>query len=279
MKPATESPTGTRPETELKAVNARVPPGHPLNLGVDATTLLIANAVVIHYLIIGEMTPFELVVLVALEALLLSGIARTQRLLVPVEARIRPAGTGRSPIATLVFGIAWLLVTYLLVFWMFFDIGAEVAAALADPSLFLWQPQIRWPLSITLAGAVVDALSDHLHFRKGGGHFVSTVEFNALARLLTLLLGAIPFFVPLVVFAVGIFVLIKRIELRQMSAGVVPVPKALLALVVLLGALAVGMAVIISGLFAAGITGWAIGYVSAKLAGEALVVALPTIVE
>jgi Ca2+/Na+ antiporter len=273
-----DRPAGSAADPTLSAIIDRMPPGQPLNLAADALTLLVANAVAVYYLVIGEMTPLELVVLVALEALALTVIARGQRMLVPAAARIRPEPGQGSPAFKLVFGVAWLLVMYALVFWMFFDVGAEVAAALADPIAFLWQPQIRWPLALTLLGALVDAAGDHAWFTRHGGLFVSTVEFNGMARLLTLLLGAVPFFVPMLLLVIGISVLIKRFERRQLAAGAMAFPRAVLVLAALLGALSVGMAALIGGLFAAGVAGWAVGYISAKLASEAAVVALPNLI-
>jgi hypothetical protein len=267
-----------RADPELDAVVARMPPARPHVLAVDGLTLLAANAVAVHYLLIGEMTPLQLVVLVALEALMLAAVGHAQRLLVPARARIRPERSGCTAVAAGVFGVAWLLGMYTLVFSIFFDVGAEVSAALADPLRFLWQPQIRWPLLLTAAGALADAVSDHRHFREHGGYFVSTVEFNGLARLSTLLLGAVPFFVPLLVFVSGISVIVRRLERRELAPGRAPSPVTVPVLVLVFGLLALGMAGLIGGLFAAGVRGWVVGYISAKLASEIAVLALPNLI-
>jgi hypothetical protein len=252
-----------------------MPPGRPALLLTDTLTLLFANGLALRYLAAGEMTPFELVVLVALEALLLSAVARGHRLLVPRAARIPPQASGRHPLVTLVFGLAWLAIVYWLVFWIYFDVGPEIALVLADPLAFLAQPQIRWPLLITAVGAAADAIGDHLHYLRHRGFFVSSPELNGLARWMTLFLGAIPFLIPLLVLGIGLATVVKRFEQRQRASSALP---ALWLIVVLMASLSAILAVTVFGLYRLGLVGWAIGFVSAKLASEALAVSIPTVV-
>jgi len=264
-------------EAHLAALLQRVPPGRPLNLLFDSSSLLIGNGLVLYYLLRGAMTAFELVVLVVLEAGLLAVLCRVQRLLVPRAARITSSSTPLGALRTLLVGLGWLGLSYGLVFHMVFDVVPELGVLRADPIGFVLQPQILWPLLLTLAAAVLDMVGDQQHFLSHGGPFISTVEFSGMARLLTLFFGAIPFFVPMVALVVAVAGGLKWLQHERLSGGQTLSPGTLLLLAALLALLPLLIGGTIVVLFKAGVAGWAVGYVAAKLASEALVVALPLV--
>jgi hypothetical protein len=274
---ASESSGNPSDSAGIDAVLGRMPADRGGFLGIGVIGLLLANGLVVSYLIRGIMTPLELVVLVALEALLLSLIVRLQYLFVPRKARPVAKDDGGSKLVRLVFVLAWLAITYYLVFWIYFGSGDSVSQAWQNPAALLAQPQILWPLLITLVGAVLDAVQDHVHFRQRGGQFVSLSEFGAMARWLTLILGAIPFLIPLLALAMGIATGVKIWEGRQRSRPLPGLGSVFMVFMVVAAALVVALSATIIGLFKMGVAGWAIGYVSAKIASEALVLAIPHI--
>jgi hypothetical protein len=242
--------------------------------GVLAANLLAARA-----LVRGEMRPWELVVLVAFEAIAYTSVAWIQLLFVPPEARPeaeekKPTLAARLP--ALAFGLFWLLCVYGLVFGFLLRDLAPFLAALRDPLAYLGRSAIRWPLAVALAGLLLDALADRRFWRQHGGTFVSTPAFTAMARWLTLILGGIPFFVP---FAAGGWVVAqvaKGIEKRfTVAPGSAKLPAAILVMPVL----GIGLLMLVGWLMQAGELGWTIGYCSAKFVSEMLILAMPLIAE
>jgi hypothetical protein len=222
------------------------------------------------------MRPFHLVVLVAIEALLLSAIAWIQSRLVPrsalMESKPQPL---RARLGTLAFGAVWLGFVYAIILGAMLGAGGEVLEAIRHPLATLRQDALLWPLTLTATFAVTDAIRDWMHWRSMGGYFLSTPGFNSAARWLTLFLGGIPFFVPLAFGVWTISTLIERVNKRR--AGT-PAPAAASRLApVIAPALAAGLLGVMGWLLEAGVSGWAVGYCSAKLASESFLVFLPLI--
>jgi hypothetical protein len=90
---------------EWDALLARYPLGSPWEMARQFLSVAGSNAVVLYLLVTGRMRPFHLVVLVAIEALLLSAIAWIQSRLVPrsalMESKPQPL---RARLGTLAFG-------------------------------------------------------------------------------------------------------------------------------------------------------------------------------
>jgi hypothetical protein len=148
-------------------------------------------------------------------------------------------------------------------------------AAAHDPIAALRASALRWPLAISLFGAVTDAIADWRFWRGRGGYFLSTPGFSAVARWLTLFLGGIPFFVPLAIGGWLVSLVAKKIERRVFRPGnggnFSSAPLMLVPLLV------IGVFLLIGRLVVAGVAGWAIGYCAAKIASEALIVGMPLI--
>lgn len=242
--------------------------------GVLAANLLAARA-----LVRGEMRPWELVVLVALEAVSYTFVAWIQLLFVPPAARPeagekKPSLLARLP--AMAFGLFWLVCVYGLIFGFLLRDVEPFLAAVREPLTYLGRSAIRWPLAVAVAGLLLDAIADRQFWRHHGGTFVSTPSFTAIARWLTLILGGIPFFVP---FAAGGWVvaqIAKGIE-RRYSVG--STSTKLPAAVLLLPILGIGLLMMVGWLMQAGALGWTIGYCSAKFASEMLILAMPLIAE
>ena len=255
---------------EWEALTKRYPAGDRQALAVQIALMLASNAFTVYLLMTGKMKPAHLVLLVAIEAILLTLVAVLQSATVPPEARPKSEQTPVQRIYTLAFGLFWLTVVYSLVFAGFFHMDLPFGKLIRNPRETLEQAGMLWPLGITLFAALVDAWKDAAHFREHGGTFLSTPGLNGIARWLTLFLGGIPFLIPLAAFAWVISQVAQRLSKRYTP----PRPEALL---IVLPILALGMFGLIGGLLSAGISGWAIGYCSAKFVSELLILCLPVI--
>ncbi len=257
------------------ALRARYPVASRWELVRQGSGVLVANVLAARSLARGEMRPWELVVLVTLEALAYSLVSWVQLRFVPAAAR--PAAeesmaTLGSRLGTLAFGLFWLVAVYGLIFAFLLRELAPLVAAVRDPLVYLGHSAIRWPLAVALGGVLVDAAADWRFWRQHGGTFVSTPGFTAMARWLTLILGGIPFFVP---FAAGGWVVgqvAQRIE-RRFLAG--PAERQLPAAVLVIPVLAIGLFFLVGWLIRAGELGWTIGYCSAKFVSELAILGVP----
>ncbi len=257
------------------ALQARYPLASPFELVRQSAVLLIANLVTVRLVLNGQMQPWELVALVAVEAVALTGIAWLQTRFVPAEARMDKPKPLRERLSVALFGLAWLGFVYAIILGAFLRDLEPLLAAARDPWTTLRTSALRWPLAISLGGALLDAVADWRHWRERGGYFLSTPGFNAAARWLTLFLGGIPFIVPIATVAWAIVTLAKRFDTRGRAGAAgrgLPIAQLLL-----LPALALGVFGLMGWLIQAGVLGWAIGYTSAKLVSEALILFLPLI--
>jgi hypothetical protein len=260
----------------------RYPMSSRWGLAFQILTTLSGNALVVWLVMSGRMTPFELVLLVAIEALLLIGIAWLQKRSVPPEAVDPSPMTRKDRLQTLAFLLFWLAGVYSFVFFGFVPSGAEMLGALRDPLGFLAASSLKWPLLITVATAAVDALQDHAHFRRHGGKFLSTPGFQGAARMLTLILGGIPFIVPFFGTVIALKLGVERIHAR-LTRGERHSNRAALVTVLLafaVFALIGGALVLIDRIDAAlqlGVAWWALCYGAAKFVSELFIVSMPLI--
>lgn len=260
----------------------RYPLASPWGLAFQIGSTLAANALVVWLVASGRMTPFELVLLVALEAILLIGIAWLQKHSVPPAAREPDALTPRDRLQTFAFLLVWLGGVYSFVFFGFVPSGAEMLGALRDPLAFLAGSSLKWPLAITLATAAIDALQDHAHFRRHGGKFLSTPGFQGAARMLTLILGGIPFAVPFFGAVIGLKLAVEKIHARLTRDKERPNRNALFVtlLALAVAALVWTGATLLDRIDLAlqrGVAWWALCYGAAKFVSELFIVSLPLI--
>lgn len=255
----------------------RYPAPSPVGLAVQILLVLAGNGLVAWLVASGRMSPFELVTLVALEALLLIGLAWGQSRLVPKEAREPPTMGRRERLATFAFAIFWLGGVYSICLLVMLRAWPEALAAARDPVGFLSTSTIRWPLLLTAIMALIDALQDWSHFRRHGGMFHSTPGFQGAARWLTLLLGGIPFAIPFFTVVIGA---VKGGEAavryvrgntgRKIATGL----GALLVIGIVFGS---GLPSFVERLTHDEVSLWALGYCAAKVCAELFIVCLPLI--
>ncbi|HXU30450.1 MAG TPA: hypothetical protein VN851_07740 [Thermoanaerobaculia bacterium] len=255
---------------EWDAILNRYPPGNRFSLVQQIVLMVASNAFTVYLLVMHRMQPVHLVLLVGIEAVLLTLVALVQSGFVPPEAKKPSDQTVGQRIFALAFGLFWLTVVYSLVFAGLLHVDLSLGDQLRHPIEMVRQAGLLWPLGITLAAAIRDSFQDAQYFREKGGIFMSTPGLNAVARWLTLFLGGIPFLIPLA--AVG-WVLSKAVERLNKRSS--PASATGLALVVPL--LCLGVFGVMGSLISAGLSGWAIGYCSAKFASELLILCMPVI--
>ncbi|HNZ95996.1 MAG TPA: hypothetical protein PKM64_02235 [Thermoanaerobaculia bacterium] len=266
------------------ALAARYPAGSRWELVRPATAVVVANFLAGKALLRGELQPVELVLLVALEAVLLSAISWIQYFSVPAAARPDAQQPRMSPLErlrALLIGLLWLGIVYGVVFVYLLRQPPEWHTLAPGPLGFFRTSAIRWPLAATAGGALLDAFADRAFWHRRGGTFVSTPGFTGLARWLTLVLGGVPFFVPMALGLGGVLALLQRGERRLRgrdgSAGTERAPSIQLR-IALLVLVPVGVAGVFRGLrwlTTAGPDGWMIGYLAAKLLAELALLGLP----
>lgn len=268
---------------EWKQLMLRYPLNSPWALVSPLLAALVANAMTAQLLISGRMTPFELVVLVALEALLLMGMAWLQTVGLPREALENNPMPMRQRLGVLGFGLFWLCGVYSIVFFAMVPSGEEILRAARDPVGFLSGSNLKWPLLVTALGAMFDSMRDAAHLRRHGGTLVSTPGLHGIARWLTLILGGIPFFVPFAALVFGLVHLGKSAYaflIRRYGApgGRMQI---LLMLMIPLAAWLVlnGVAWVGAWLepLIKGVGWWALCYVSAKFVAELFFISIPLI--
>lgn len=261
------------------ALRRRYPVASHWELVRQGSGVLAANLLAARALVRGEMRPWELVVLVAFEAIAYTVVAWIQLWFVPPEARpeaedTKPSLAARLP--ALAFGLFWLFCVYGLIFGFLLRDLQPFLAAVREPLAYLGNSAIRWPLAVAVGGLLLDAIADRQFWRQHGGTFVSTPAFTAMARWLTLFLGGIPFLVPFAAGGWGVAQVAKAIERRYPG---VPKGGKLPAAILVLPVLGIGLMMLVGWLMQAGELGWTIGYCSAKFVSEMLILGVPLMAE
>lgn len=261
------------------ALRRRYPVGSHWELVRQGGGVLAANLLAARALVRGEMRPWELVVLVAFEAIAYALVAWIQVLCVPPASR--PEAEEKKPplgarLGALGFGLFWLVCVYGIVFGFLLRDLAPFLAAAQEPLAYLRHSAIRWPLAVAVGGVLIDAIADRHFWLRHGGTFVSTPAFTAMARWLTLFLGGIPFFVPFAAGGWGIAQVAKSIERRHPTG---PKRGQLPAAIFVLPVLGIGLLMLVGWLLEAGELGWTIGYCSAKFVSEMLILGVPLLAE
>ena len=173
------------------AVAHNVAPAAPGSLFPRLLAVLLGNATVAYLVLIERARPFELVLFVALEAMLLSTIEIVQtRIALGPSAQ---TSLGRIVVNRLGVGLLCAVILAINLVVMSAMLHAEAAAvALArHPLTAILRARLEWPLAITLVAALFDTRRDARRFALAGGEFVSTPGLNAAARWLTLFFGAL----------------------------------------------------------------------------------------
>jgi hypothetical protein len=269
--------------SEWEQLLRRYPLASSWGLAFQIASTLFGNALVVWLVASGRMSPFELVLLVAIEATLLIGLAWLQTRGLPPDALEPNKVSLRQRLGAFGFMLVWLSGVYGIALIVMVPSWPEMAAAARDPLEFLAASSLRWPLAITLLTAGIDALHDAAHFRRHGGKFLSTPGFQGAARLLTLILGGIPFVVPFFALVIAVKLAVERIHAKLTKGHSLDGRRSLLVvggLVLGVWALYFGVVLGIDQLdrvLQSGVAWWALCYGAAKFVSELFIVSLPLI--
>src|SRR4030095_1875084 len=100
---------------QWEALKERYPLSSPLQIARQATLLVLANLVTLRLVLRGALRPWEVVALVACEAVGLTTIAFVQTRFVPAEALLEKPKPLLERLGTLMFGVIWLVFVYSLI--------------------------------------------------------------------------------------------------------------------------------------------------------------------
>jgi hypothetical protein len=246
----------------------RFPAQGALAAAINISLVLASNSIVLWLLISGRLRAAHLIALVMLETVLLIAIAWLMQRMVPRADWSEQPKPWREKAPLIAFVLIWIGFAYALTlailkgFGDFIDLFSGTQAWIATG--------LYWSLLATLALALLHACGDLMHYRRNGGPFLSHVSHDAMARYLTLLLGGIPFAMPFFAFVIGGF---KGIEYVLRRARIAPAESLLAGVAMLI--VATASFSLVSMLITSGVSGWAIGFVFAKLIAEVAIAAIP----
>jgi hypothetical protein len=273
MAPAPKSKSSSNSDSQLTRADAEAWLRHfPFRgwfaLGLQALMVLASNGFVWWLLQTGRLPGAGLVLLVVLEVVLLFILLRLLALPVPTSDWHEPPKPWKETWPTLLFLVFWCAGAYGLSLLM---IGGwpDFLAYFRGGAPWI-DTGVLYALAITAVLAVVGGVGDYLRYRRIGPPYMSSVATELMARMLTLIFGAIPFAMPFFVVTMGGFKGVEWILRRARGA-----PRAALAGSAAMLAVGYGGFALVSWLIAGGTGGWAIGYVLAKTVSELLVLAIP----
>jgi hypothetical protein len=237
---------------------------------INVVLVLIGNAVVLWLLLHGRLRAAHLIVLVMSETILLVAVAWVLQRLVPRRDWLEQAKPWREKIGIFAFMTVWLGGAYGITLAIVQGYG-DVFALLHSPQAWV-RAGLHWPLLYTFGFALVHGVGDMSYYKRHGGPFQSSVAHDAMARYLTLVLGAIPFAMPFFAATIGGF---KGVEYVARKAKADPT-KSIFAGAAMM-AVFYGSFGLIELLMNGGVNGWAIGFVFAKLLAEVMVACIPLV--
>jgi len=240
------------------AILKRFPKPSFLGLAIQVVSALVSNGILVWLLQNGRAVGASVPVLLLLESMVLLIIVRIQHIGIPVKDWAEPPTPFLQRLPGLIFLLLWLGLAWGMSMLAFGQL-AEFKPLIFQPIETFHRWGIFWPLVATGLSSLALWPQDRGHYQRHGGIFISSATLAVTSRALTLILGAIPFFVP---FALAGYAVNQLIQ-RSKTGLIVGFP--LLFLVVLVPGFLLEM----------GFNGWTISIVSAKLLSDVAVIAVP----
>lgn len=266
--PSAKSPTLTRDDA-LQYLR-RFPEQGRWAVGLNLLFVLAGNALVFWLLWSGRLRAAHLIVLVLVEAALLVGLGWLQLRLVPKEDWSEPPKPAKERAGTLLFLLVWIGGAYGMSLLMVEGYD-DLRMLLSSPQAWI-DARLHWALGYTVLLALVHFAGDLAYYRTHGGKFLSNLSHDTLARVLTLVLGGIPFAMP---FFAAVLGGLKAVEWIAKQAKVAPEQSVLAGIAMI--AVAWASFALVGWLMESGVAGWAVGFVFAKLLSELMVACVPLV--
>ena len=248
----------------------RFPEQGRLAVAINLGFVVAGNALLFWLLWSGRLRAAHLVVLVLAEAALLFALGWLQQRLVPARDWPEPPKPARERAGTAAFLLVWIAGAYGMTLLMVDGYGDLRELFVSTRA---WREAgLHWAFAYTIGLALFHFAGDLVYYKAHGGKFLSNLSHDTLARLLTLILGGIPFAMP---FFVAVFGGLKGVEFVAKKARVAPEKSALAGVAMI--AVAFGSFALVGRLIDSGVAGWAIGFVFAKLLAELMVACVPLV--
>lgn len=195
--------------SDILAYIDRYPDLGPAAIAVTLASVLLGNAWLWWLSWRGALTPSGIVLLIFVEAVLLSLISSAQRASVPLKHRMKKERVKASKML-----ISWIAAVVGIggayVMWAVVLGETDTAIRLLTSPDAWMQYGLHIALGITLLFTVIGLLADHRHYLRAGPPLVSSVDMEATARRVTLIYGALVFAIPMIgLLALAFWVLMR----------------------------------------------------------------------
>jgi len=265
---AASSPTLTRADidTHLRQFPFT---GYPSWL-LQMLPVILSNAYVLWLLLQGRLSGAGLILIVAIEAVVLMLLVNLAALPVPRAHWQDPPKPWREVLPAMLFLAIWCGGAYGMTL-AFIKGWPDMQRYLQEPAFWI-ESGVATALGLTFGLALMTAVGDWLRYRRLGPPYVPALSHDVMARILTLIFGAIPFAMPFFVGTIGgikgMEWIGKRARTDLLGAGLVA-----LAMLVFAGA----CYLLVQALVKTELHAWAIGFVLAKLLSELTIASLSLI--
>ncbi len=229
-----------------------------------------SNGYVLWLMLQGRLSGPGLILIVVIETVLLTVLARLAALPIPRADWLEQPKPLKETLPLLLFLIVWCSGAYGITLLMI-DGWPEMLRFTREPSIWI-DSGVAWAIGITTLLALLTMVGDWTRYRRHGAPYIAALSHDVMARMLTLIFGAIPFAMPFFVVTIGGF---KAVEWIAKRARHDPAHSALAGLAML--GVGWGGFLLVGQLIAIGTHGWAIGYLLAKLVSELMVAAIPLV--
>jgi len=266
----TTAKTDTLTRADALAYLKQFPFHGPLAFGLSLLPVLASNGYLLWLMLQERLSGPGLILIVVIETVMLTLLARLSAVPIPRRDWMDQPKPWSQILPVLVFLLIWCSGAYGMTL-LFIGGWTEMLGYFRHGHVW-FDSGVAYALALTLGLAIFPMLSDWQRYRRIGPPFMASLGHDAMARLLTLIFGGIPFAMPFFVVVIGGFKLIEWIVLRAKSA---PGTSALAAACML--ACAVSGFLLVEQLIRTEAHAWAIGYMLAKLVSELMVASIPLV--
>lgn len=195
--PPASTPRRKGGRSDILAYIDRFPNPGPVAVAVTLASVLLGNAWLWWLSWSGVLSLSGIVLLILVEALLLSLISSAQRASVPPKHRMKKERVKASKML-----ISWIAAVVGIggayVMWALILGETDTAIRLLTSPEAWMQNGLHIALGITLLFTVTGLFADHHHYLRAGPPLVSSVDMEDTARRVTLIYGAVVIAIPMI---------------------------------------------------------------------------------